>query len=103
MELSGIEDLQRSDSLDSTAFHRGYFLLAYEKKVLMTIDITPAIKMPIIHFMANESVFKTARSILMGLITSSKADFKSSFVTNWSCASAMTLITASTCSCGNPY
>jgi hypothetical protein len=61
----------------------------------MTSDMTPAIKMAIIHF-------KTVRSVLMGLITSSKVDFKSSLVTSWSCASAITLITASACSADIP-
>ena len=43
------------------------------------MDITPAIKMPIIHFIVTESALRTAKSVLIGLITSSNVDFKSSF------------------------
>jgi len=67
--------------------------VTYEKKVLMTIDMTPAIKIPITYFNVTESALSTAKSVLMG----AKAISSIVSVTRLSCDSTIARTKASAC------
>ena len=77
-------------------------LATYEKNVLITMDITPAINNPSIHLFNFNS--PSMRSNLASKRSSVSFNRWSSvrLDTNASCASAITRTTASACSCGMP-